>query len=269
MKINPKAKIAIVEDEEFLLEMYKMKFKDSGYEVITAMNGEEAVRKIKDLGPDFILLDIVMPDMDGYEVLRHVKADKKTAQIPVLIFSNLGQKEEVKKGMELGANDYVVKSNLTPTQLLDKVEKMLSTGKKNNRIKKEPDSRAEQDAPRVLLIEDEGAIVGMYKMRFEKAGYEIEVARNGAWGLKLAKEKKFDVVVLDMVMPAMNGYEVLRELKKNKNTKDIPVLVFSNSAQDTEIAKAKKIGAAGYFLKSKITPAQVVSEVNSVIKAQR
>ena len=124
-----KDKILIVEDENFLLDMYKMKFEQGGFEVITAVDGEEAIRTSKREKPDIILLDIMMPKINGFGVLENLKASPITKSIPVLIFSNFSQKEKIKKGIALGAVDYFLKTNYTPTQVLEKVKDILITKK--------------------------------------------------------------------------------------------------------------------------------------------
>ena len=120
-----KDKILIVEDEPFLLDMYKMKFKQGGFEVIVATDGEEAIRIGRRENPDIILLDIMMPKIDGFEVLENLKKNPLTKSIPVLIFSNFSQKEQKEKGIALGAADYFVKTNYTPAQVLEKVKNIL------------------------------------------------------------------------------------------------------------------------------------------------
>lgn len=118
-------KICIIEDEPSLLEMYKMKFTADGYEVFIAHDGIEGLEVIRANKPDLVLLDLVMPRKDGYEVLRDLRADPATAKQVVYIFSNLGQGAEIEKGIAEGANGYFVKSNLTPSQLAEEVKKIL------------------------------------------------------------------------------------------------------------------------------------------------
>lgn len=118
-------KIIIVEDENFLVDMYKLKFEQAGFDVLTAENGKRGLELSLKEKPDLILLDIVLPEMDGFEVLAELKKNKQTKDIPVLIFSNLGQKEEIEKGIKLGADAYVVKANYTPEQLIKHVKKLI------------------------------------------------------------------------------------------------------------------------------------------------
>jgi DNA-binding response OmpR family regulator len=263
-------KILIVEDEQFLSDMYKLKFEHDGYEAIVARDGQEGLDLAKKEKPDLILLDLVLPILDGFKVLAKLKQDSDTKDIKVFIFSNLGQENEVKTGKKTGADGYFIKANMTPGQLMEKVNAILNSQQVVKKGKIIHDKNFENKIPekkqiKILLIEDEEAIANMYKMRFDKEGFQIELARNGAWGLKLARQKKFDIILLDMVMPAMNGYEAIKILKSDNNTKDVPIIILSNSAQDGDIKKAKKLGAASYLLKSIITPAKLVEEVKKFL----
>ena len=118
-------KILIMEDDKFLSEMYSTKLKEAGFEIIIADDGEEGLRLIKEKMPDLVLLDIVLARMDGFEVLQNLKKDKSLKDILVVALTNLGQKEEVEKGISLGADDYIIKAHFTPTEVVAKVKKML------------------------------------------------------------------------------------------------------------------------------------------------
>ena len=124
-KAKRKKRILIVEDEPFLIEMYKARFEQEGYLVEVAFNGTTVVESVKKNKPDIVLLDIVMPELDGYAVLRELKTRKDLKFTPVLVFSNLAQEEEIEKGLKLGADKYFIKSEYTPSQLVEEVEKML------------------------------------------------------------------------------------------------------------------------------------------------
>lgn len=267
-------KILIIEDEEALSEIYKMKFEQEGYEVLSANDGTEGINLAKKKKPDLILLDLVLPGMSGYKVLEELRAAEETKNIKVYILSNLGQNGEINKGFEDGADGYMIKANLTPSQLAENVEKIFdgqSVGVKRRTVAPAPEGEAgeetvEDNGIAILLIEDEEAIIEMYKLRLKKGGFRVEIAKNGAWGIKRAKQKKFDVIIMDMMMPAMNGYKAIKELKIDEKTKDVPIIVLSNSAQDKDVERAKEFGAASYLLKSGITPARLVKEIEKALK---
>ena len=120
-----KKKILIIEDEKLLLEMYQSRFEKEGYQVLTATTGRPGLKLAKEEKPDLIILDILMPRTDGYEVIKKVREDAQIKKIPILVLSNLGQQEEINKGLKLGADDYIVKTDITPSELINKVERML------------------------------------------------------------------------------------------------------------------------------------------------
>src|SRR3989339_292936 len=120
-----KKKILLVEDDKFLSEMYATKLVESGFDVESAFDGEVGLKKANDFRPDLILLDIVLPKKDGFEVLKELKAKKELSDIFIIALTNLGQKEEVQKGFDLGANDYIIKAHFTPTEVVAKAKKLL------------------------------------------------------------------------------------------------------------------------------------------------
>lgn len=120
-----KKKILLVEDDTFILEMYATKLLNFGYEVLTAVDGEEALKIVKEKHPDFILLDLVLPSVDGFEVLKKIKKDPKTKSIPVILLTNLGEKQDVEQGLKLGADDYLIKAHFTPSEVIEKIQNLL------------------------------------------------------------------------------------------------------------------------------------------------
>ncbi len=119
-------KVLLVEDDEMLHGMYTQKFKNQGYDVVSAYNGADGVKLAESEQPDIILLDVIMPKMDGFVALKKIRKGETTAKIPVVLLTNLGQEEDVRKGRELGANDYFIKANHTPQEVVDKVKALLS-----------------------------------------------------------------------------------------------------------------------------------------------
>lgn len=120
-----KQKILVVEDDSFLSEMYYLKLKNVGYQVETAYDGESALGKIEKIKPDLILLDLRLPKISGFEVLKKIKADKEKQKIPVIVLSNLGEKEDMQNALNLGAVDYLIKAHFTPSEVLEKIVNVL------------------------------------------------------------------------------------------------------------------------------------------------
>jgi DNA-binding response OmpR family regulator len=122
---DKKYKIAIIEDEPFLATMYVTKFELENFTVFRAADGQEGLEIIQTQKPDIVLLDVVMPKVDGFEVLRQLRTDSATASLPVILLTNLGQRSDIEKGLSLGASDYVIKANYTPAQVVAKVKEYL------------------------------------------------------------------------------------------------------------------------------------------------
>ena len=118
-------KILIVEDDKFLRELIAQKLTKEGYAIVEAIDGEEGIKKTKEEKPDLILLDLILPGADGFEVLSQIKADPELSPIPIIILSNLGQKEDIEKGLKLGAEDYLIKAHFTPGEIIEKIKSIL------------------------------------------------------------------------------------------------------------------------------------------------
>jgi DNA-binding response OmpR family regulator len=129
-KQGTKQTILLVEDDEFLANMYKTKLELEKYNVIMASNGESALRIINEKELDLILLDIVLPKISGFEVITRIKASKTSKKTPVIMLTNLGQKEDIEKGLKLGADEYLIKAHFLPSEVITKIKKLIEKTKK-------------------------------------------------------------------------------------------------------------------------------------------
>ena len=121
--------------------------------------------------------------------------------------------------------------------------------------------------PMVALIEDDPLIAEMYTTKFTKEGYDIKHAADGAAGLELVKKEKPDIILLDIIMPKMDGFQVLTELRKEATFKDTPVIMLTNLGQEEDVQKGRALGATDYFIKTNFTPAAIVDKVKGILKA--
>lgn len=116
-------------------------------------------------------------------------------------------------------------------------------------------------AKKILLIEDEKTMVNLLERKLTKEGYDVSVARDGEEGLGKIKEMKPDLILLDIVMPKMDGFEVMEEIAKHKELKKIPVIIISNSGQPVELGRVKKLGAKDWLIKTEFDPQEVLDKV--------
>ncbi len=114
-------KILVIEDDKFLRELISQKLLHEGYDIAEAVDGEKGLEAVEKEKPDLVLLDLILPGLDGFEVLTKIKENPAVSQIPVIILSNLGQKDDIEKGLKMGAKDYLIKAHFTPAEIIEKI----------------------------------------------------------------------------------------------------------------------------------------------------
>jgi len=265
-----KVKILIVEDEKSLLELLNAKLKKEGYEVLSANDGQEGYKNIKEWQPDLILLDIVMPKMDGYEVLE--KMNDEGIKIPVIIISNSGQPVEIEKTKRLGAVDHLIKTEFNPIDVINKIKNYLDykdTGKKNenNTLIAKENEDVKKLGIKVLLVEDDAFLREICSKKLVKEGFTVYEAIDGEQALNGVGKIEPDIILLDIILPAIDGFQILYQIRHNENKKitNIPVIMLSNLGQDDDIKKAMEAGANDYLVKAHFTTEEIVGKIKNTL----
>lgn len=269
---DKKVKILIVEDEESLVDLLVAKLQKEGYEVEAALDGEKGFKKISSFKPDLILLDIVMPKMDGYEVLEKMSEEK--ISIPVIIISNSGQPVEIEKTTKLGAVDHLIKTEFSATDVLEKVKKCVhADGTIACPINGGPTLAPKEDANakklniKVALVEDDPFLREICSKKLAKEGYTVYEAIDGQQALDTVKKVKPDIVLLDIILPAIDGFQILHELRQNsdKAIASVPIIMLSNLGQDDDIKKAMEMGANDYLVKAHFTTEEIAEKIKKIL----
>ena len=247
-----KTRILIIEDEESLTETIKLKLSKDGFSIETASDGKEGLDKVKTVKPDLLLLDLVLPTLTGEEILKTIKQDKELKKIPVVIISNSGQPVEIRRLLELGADDYIIKADFT---IDDIEERVVNTLEKR------------EGQPDVLIAEDEAFLRMVLAKKLRMEGLKVLTTLDGDSSLKTILETKPKVVVLDLLMPGLSGVEVLQGLKKNSSfdLKGTKIVVLSNYSGKEDDAIIKEM-AVGYFIKSNFDIDEITDKIKSYVK---
>ncbi|MHB1680460.1 MAG: response regulator [bacterium] len=211
-KKRNKPVVLVVEDDLPTSELFTVNLVKSGYSVIHAYDGVEAIEKAKEYKPFAILLDVMIPKKDGWEVLSDLKSDKTTRNIPVVITSMIDNKD---LGYALGATDYLVKPIDKETLIKTLSEFTLTTKRKKRQVN-------------ILLIDDEEITHKMISKILEPEGFNLLHAYTGDEGLKIAIEYKPDLILLDLIMPDVNGFEVAENIKKHPVSSQIPIFIITS-----------------------------------------
>lgn len=267
------SKILLVEDDEFIADIYKKKFESSGFEVLNIMNGRAVLKAVADQHFDLILLDLVIPEMSGLEVLKELRGPQYPPDLRIVIFSNLSNPEDREQAVKLGANGFISKTEFSPSQVVEEVNRYLhqfgeQDKNESRRLVSETAAdlgiRPQADRKKILFIEDEEVFVDMFGKKLSDEGYEVLVENDGAKGLDRAlQEDRLDLIITDAMLPGMNGKDVVEGIRSHEKTSRIPVFVISASVDDEDMRDMLAAGATRTYLKTKIVPSQLASEVRS------
>ena len=252
--------VLVVEDDHALQEAIKFKLEQAGAHVITASSGEEALEILKSHYPDFTMLDILLPGMDGLEVLHHIRDNALLQGLPVAIMSVSAGAEKIEEAFSLNVVDYFVKSEYRIDEITFRVMDYLKSSKNKIKNKKIPKKSSHQ---RILVIEDDKPTLESVLFKLKQRGFETDHALDGEGGFnKLSKHGPFLGVLLDMRMPGSDGFSFLEKKNKDDRLHDIPVLVFSNYGQSEYIARVLQLGARGYLVKAHHSVEDIINHVD-------
>jgi CheY-like chemotaxis protein len=235
--------VLAVDDDADIAQLVRMQLENSGYRVLIASRGSQALEIVKEEKIDLIVLDKLLPDMDGLEILEQLKSDPSSAQIPIIMLTII---EDDGTAMSLGASGYLVKP-VNEQLLLAQIDAVLTR------------------QGRVLIVEDDPDTIDLLTQALRQVGFTTETARDGYEALTCARQLKPDVILLDLRLPGMDGYEALSHLKRSIATGVIPIIAISAHVTNPVAERERLImlGATDFLLK----PLSVESLIKAVDRA--
>ncbi|HEV7572691.1 MAG TPA: response regulator [Thermoanaerobaculia bacterium] len=240
-------RVLVVEDDAHAYDLIATALNSAGYLSVRARHGDEAIRLAREARPIAVTLDLVLPGIDGWEVLKTLKSDAATRDIPVVIISRVDERD---LGVALGADDYFVKP-VDRDRLLNRVRQLTTS---------------DQSKTRLLLIDDDTSLHELLDEELTRLGYTIESAFNGETGFAAAKENAPDVIILDLMMPGMS-FEVAGLLKNNPSTARIPILVLTSKEISADDRKELQSKVAACVQKGTSARDQLVAEIRRLRSA--
>ena len=278
-------KILIAEDDVILREILMSKLTGAGYTALGAEDGAKALEIIKSERPALVLLDILIPIKNGLEVLEEMNKDATLKLIPVVALSNSDDAEQIKKARALGVRDFLIKAIFDSSDVLEKVAEVLRAGNVSvstapttttpppvattpTPVNQTSNSSAATPGARksILIVEDDRFLREIAGQKLEAEGFVVKSATTGKEALGLLETgPRPDIIVLDLILPGMSGYEILESIKKQERLKDIPVLILSNLGQEEDIDKAKKLGATDYLVKAHFSFAEIIKKIREIV----
>lgn len=271
-----KPKILIAEAEEAVITFYSAALREQGYEVSVARSGEQALEAVASTGPDLLLLDISLPDRDGFQVLEAIKADPSLSGIPVIMLTSSGSTEDKVRGLEAGADDFLAKS-FDLQELLARIRSLLKLKRLYDQMRQASQARASRDEPgsareasagHVLVVEDDPNVAKICRYVLGMGGFETHVIADGNEAAAYVSIALPDLVVLDLLLPGIHGLDLLRMMKEGALTADIPVIILTGAEDLNTKMKALMLGADDYLVKP-INSIELLARVRSNIRKYR
>jgi signal transduction histidine kinase/CheY-like chemotaxis protein len=243
------ATILAIDDDPVARDIISRGLTKSGFTVHVAPSGEEGLALARELMPDLVTLDVLMPGMDGWAVLRHLKSDPRTAQIPIVMVSMVDDQD---LGRALGAADYLPKP-INAYQLADVLNRF----------------RCNAPPCPVLVVEDDPATRELVRRALEADGWIVREARDGHEALASLRQLKPDLILLDLMMPQMDGFELLGELRSSPDWGSIPVVVMTVKDLSPEDEHRLQGQVKKVFRKGSLSRQQLAEEIRSILRSRR
>jgi two-component system, cell cycle response regulator DivK len=245
-------KVLIVEDEASIINGISDKFTHEGFLVFKAKDGQEGLDRALREHPDFILLDNLMPDTDGFYLLENLRKDKWGKNVPVVMWSNSHGSKTIARAKKMGVLDFMIKSEWEYRDIVKKVREILSdTIQKNIHI---------------LIIDNDEVMRRLYGSLLGRAGYEVLYAPDADQGRELARRFQPNLILMDIEMPGMDGITASRILKKEPTTAHIPIVLLTNADLSIEAEKwMKEISIIEYIQKG-ISNEEFIERIKKVFE---
>jgi len=255
-------KILIVDDDPLNVKLLEANLSCEDYIVFSAHDGSAALEEVETIQPDLILLDIMMPGIDGYEVTRRLKTSAKTRDIPIILITSLTGIDDKNKGMQAGADEFLNKP-VNTTELLARVKSLIRLKKYHEQLKSRNKSEVsfvrptqsiassipEKEMPVVLLAEDNEKDLRLLRAYLNGQSYQIKYVRTGEEALSFCLKQKADLLILDVILPGINGFDVCRQLKNNDATRKIQILMVTSLNDLESRIKGIEFGADDFLIK--------------------
>lgn len=256
------ARILVVDDILPNVKLLEAKLMSEYYDVITATSGAEALEKIIQDSPDMVLLDVMMPEMDGFEVCRRIKGNPQTAHIPVVMVTALTDSSDRVNGLEAGADDFLTKP-VNDIALMARVRSLVrlkmtvdewrareNTATTLGVINDEATAEDDQAEPaNILIVEDQAFEAEKCQVTLEGEGHMVSIATNGIEAMDYIAQYKFDLIAISLNMAEEDGLRLVSHLRSNERTRSVPILMIGSNEDMPKIARGLEIGAHDYIVR--------------------
>ncbi|MFA6314820.1 MAG: response regulator [Candidatus Paceibacterota bacterium] len=263
-KIKKEKILVIAGDGAFGEKLTDLLKKDGYQEVFLMKNGSEGLKQIYDLLPHLVIMDVTLPGMSGYEILAKKLAEPLLAKIPVFLLSTQGLPIDIRSVPAGAVTEYIMALHADPVEIVTKVNRHFSYESVTSGSL-ESDAAVERTGKKKLLwVEDDKLIGNILSKKLTASGFELFHAQNGEGALEILKTVMPNVIVVDLILPGMSGFEILQKINADMSFQKIPKMVLSNLSKPSDIEKAHALGATKFLVKAATSLDQIVAEVKAM-----
>jgi two-component system cell cycle response regulator len=271
-------RILIVDDEPFNIKLLRAILSTEPYQTVSASCGEEALEKVAQEPPELILLDIMMPGLDGFEVTKRLKSDPITRDIPIILVTALDGAENKIKGLEAGADEFLNKP-VNRAEIMARVKSMLRLKRYHDQLKARARSErhfvfppgqegftdGKTSLPAILLVENDEKDSHLLQAQLYGQPYEIKCVQSGDEALSVIQREKIDLVLLDLLLPGMDGFTVIKRLKEPEETRNVQIVAITSLRDAESRIRGIELGVDDYLVKP-INAYELKVRLNALIK---
>ncbi len=260
--------VLLVDDNPVNIELLSQTIQNEKLNILKASSGESAIEIAKQYQPDLIMLDVCMPRIDGFETCQRLKDDETTSDIPVIFVTAKTDREDIERGFLAGGEEYILKP-FKIEEVCSRIRAQLILGLEKRQSVSIPDKEPIKiNGMKVMIIDDNPSNIDALKHALEPLSLDIAMAPDGKVALDIIPRINPDLILLNIMMPMVNGFEVCYTLKEDNATKDIPVIFVTSTNQQKDIQKGFLCGCVDYFLKP-VHHIEVQARVKSHLKLRK
>lgn len=253
-------KIVLIEsDVSFGSELSEL-LQKHGYAVTFVKEGAEGMKKIYDTLPHLVILDVALNGADSYDILAKKQAEPMLTKIPVFLLSTQVIPINMRRVPDGSVKEFLMALHIKPADVVDKVNSYFG------HIDAATDSASPVVKDKLLWVEDDRLIGTILSKKLSSSGFDLMHAKNGEEALEMLTNTVPRAIVLDLVLPNMSGFEILQEIRKNSKLANVPVMILSNLSKQSDIERAKLLGAQKFLVKAAVSLDQIVEEVRGLNK---
>ena len=272
-------KVLVVDDLEQNVKLLEVKLSGEYYTVFTAYSGIEALEKVKDTSPDIILLDVMMPELDGFETCKRLKSDPETAHIPVVMITALSDIEDRIQGLNSGADDFLtkpidevhlfarVKSLIRLKVMIDELRMRDKTGEDLGISNANPFSTDTHVPGSILVIDDDIVQLRRIQEHLGEQGHSVQGVDHEE-ALEVAGSGNFDLVIINTLLDDTDGLRLAMQIRSGEETRKIPIMILVDEDDKPRLIKGLEIGVDDYII-TPIDSNELVARANTQIKRKK